>query len=84
MDGIGFRERPALSNAAPNELFSVGWPSWQQQPDRSEWQPETRRGGGFRRRAGERNSFEASPDSNQFRRPYDYCELAISDRRAGH
>jgi GNAT superfamily N-acetyltransferase len=39
MNGIDFRVRPALTNGALNALFSVGWPSWQQQPDRSDWQP---------------------------------------------
>jgi mRNA interferase MazF len=36
--------RPPLSNAAMNALFSAGgagagWPSWQKQPDTSDWQP---------------------------------------------
>jgi len=41
---IVFRNNAALANADLNALFSAGgvgagWPSWQRQPDTSDWQP---------------------------------------------
>jgi GNAT superfamily N-acetyltransferase len=38
-DEIAYRLSPPLSNEALNTLFSVGWPSWQTEPDTSDWQP---------------------------------------------
>ena len=35
---IDFRVRPPLDNEALNALFSVGFPSWQTEPDTSDWQ----------------------------------------------
>jgi GNAT superfamily N-acetyltransferase len=41
---IDYRLNPHLTNAVLNALFSAGgigagWPSWQKQPDTSDWQP---------------------------------------------
>ncbi len=36
---IDYRLRPTVDNEALNALFSTGWPSWQQAPDSSDWQP---------------------------------------------
>ena len=41
---LRFELRPTLTNASLNALFSAGspgqgWPSWQRQPDTSDWQP---------------------------------------------
>jgi GNAT superfamily N-acetyltransferase len=43
-DHIEYRLLPELSNEILNRLFSAGspghgWPSWQKQPDPSDWQP---------------------------------------------
>ena len=40
---LDFRSSPPLTNAALNALFSSGgWPSWQNAPDTSDWQPVLR------------------------------------------
>jgi GNAT superfamily N-acetyltransferase len=35
---ITYRLRPPLTNVELNALFSVGWPSWQEERDTSDWQ----------------------------------------------
>ncbi len=42
-DEIEYRLNPPLTNAELNALFSSGWPSWQTEPDTSDWQPELAR-----------------------------------------
>ena len=36
---LAYIVRGPVSNQELNALFSVGWPSWQQAPDTSDWQP---------------------------------------------
>ncbi len=38
-DEIEYKLKPPLMNAELNALFSTGWPSWQTEPDSSDWQP---------------------------------------------
>src|SRR5262245_33430475 len=38
-----FRLNPRLTNTMLNALFSTGWPSWQNAPDTSDWQPVLQR-----------------------------------------
>jgi GNAT superfamily N-acetyltransferase len=36
---IAYRLSPPLTSETLNALFSVGWPSWQNAPDTSDWRP---------------------------------------------
>jgi GNAT superfamily N-acetyltransferase len=42
MHRIEYRIKPALTNFQLNALFSTGRPSWQTEPDTSDWQPVLR------------------------------------------
>jgi ribosomal protein S18 acetylase RimI-like enzyme len=39
---LEYRVNPPLRNDALNALFSIGFPSWQTEPDTSDWQPVLR------------------------------------------
>ena len=36
---VRYEINPPVSNSELNALFSTGWPSWQNRPDTSDWQP---------------------------------------------
>ncbi|MPZ48436.1 MAG: GNAT family N-acetyltransferase [Dehalococcoidia bacterium] len=36
---LSYVTRGPVSNQELNALFSTGWPSWQREPDTSDWQP---------------------------------------------
>jgi GNAT superfamily N-acetyltransferase len=36
---LSYEVKGAVSNEEMNALFSIGWPSWQNAPDTSDWQP---------------------------------------------